>query len=174
MKQVMLTGSGGQGMILAGIILAKAGILDGLHVTQTQSYGPEARGGASRAEVILDEEPVDYPKVVQADVILAMTQEAVDKFHTKLRPGGVLLVDPMYVQSVPPVDGRVHRVEITRLAREATGRAITANIVALGALNQAAGLVTPEALTEAVLDSVPKGTEALNRKALEAGVGAIA
>ncbi len=173
MRQVMLTGSGGQGMILAGIILAKAGILDGLHVTQTQSYGPEARGGASRAEVILDEEPVDYPKVVQADVILAMTQEAVDKFHTKLRPGGVLVVDPMYVNSVPAIDGTVHQVEITRLAKEATGRTITANIVALGALNKVARLVAPESLVEAVLDSVPKGTEAVNRKALEAGIGAI-
>ena len=173
MKQIMLTGSGGQGMILAGIILAKAGILDGLHVTQTQSYGPEARGGASRAEVILDEESIDYPKVVQADVILAMTQEAADKFHGKLKPGGVLVVDPMYVQTVPAVDGLVHRVPITQLAKEATGRAITANIVALGALNRAADLVSPAALEEAVLDSVPKGTEALNRKALEAGSAAV-
>ncbi|MFZ5823223.1 MAG: 2-oxoacid:acceptor oxidoreductase family protein [Bacillota bacterium] len=173
MKQIMLTGSGGQGMILAGIILAKAGILDGLHVTQTQSYGPEARGGASRAEVILDEESIDYPKVVQADVILAMTQEAADKFHAKLKPGGVLVVDPMYVLTVPTVDGLVHRVPITQLAKEATGRAITANIVALGALNRAAGLVSPEALEEAVLDSVPKGTEAVNRKALAAGSAAI-
>jgi len=171
-KQIMLTGSGGQGMILAGIILAKAGIRDGYEVTQTQSYGPEARGGASRAEVIIDEEPIDFPKVTQADVILAMTQEAADKFSAKLRPGGTLIVDPMYVRTVPAVDGEVHQVEITRLARETTGRAITANIVALGALNRICRLVSDQALVEAVMDSVPRGTEEVNRKALEAGMKA--
>jgi 2-oxoglutarate ferredoxin oxidoreductase subunit gamma len=173
MKEIMLTGSGGQGMILAGIILAKAGIRDGLQVTQTQSYGPEARGGASRAEVILDSEPIDFPKVTKADVILAMTQEACDKFAGKLRPGGALIIDPMYVQSVPAVDGVVHRVEITRLALASTGRAITLNITALGALNRLCGLVSDEALEAAVADSVPKGTEALNHKALVAGMEAV-
>lgn len=170
MKQIMLTGSGGQGMILAGIILAKAGIRDGYEVTQTQSYGPEARGGASRAEVILDTEVIDFPKVTQADVILAMTQEAADKFHTKLRPGGTFIVDPQFVHTVPAVDGEVHRVEITRLAREATGRAITANIVALGVLNRICRLVSDQALAAAVLETVPRGTEEANRKALEAGM----
>jgi 2-oxoglutarate ferredoxin oxidoreductase subunit gamma len=173
MKEIMLTGSGGQGMILAGIILAKAGIHDGLHVTQTQSYGPEARGGASRAEVILDTEPVDFPKVTKADVLLAMTQEAVEKFSPKLRPGGTLIVDPMYVHTIPAIDGVVHSVEITKLAKEATGKTVSANIVALGAMNAACGLVSPDALAEAVAQSVPKGTEAANRKALEAGVAAI-
>lgn len=173
MKQIMLTGSGGQGMILAGIILAKAGIRDGLHVTQTQSYGPEARGGASRAEVILDTDEIDFPKVVEADVILAMTQEAADKFIAKLRPGGTLIVDPMGVHTVPQVDGTVHAVEITKLAKEVTGRTVSANIVALGAMNRACGLVSPEALVVAVTESVPKGTEATNLKALEAGIAAI-
>jgi len=173
MKEIMLTGSGGQGMILAGIILAKAGIRDGLHVTQTQSYGPEARGGASRAEVILDTESIDFPKVTQADVVLAMTQEAADKFVAKLRKGGTLIVDPLYVHTVPTVDGVVHSVPITQLAKEVTGRSVSANIVALGAMNAACGLVSAEALVEAVLESVPKGTEAANRKALEAGIAAV-
>jgi 2-oxoglutarate ferredoxin oxidoreductase subunit gamma len=173
MKQIMLTGSGGQGMILAGIILAKAGIRDGLHVTQTQSYGPEARGGASRAEVILDTDEIDFPKVVSADVILAMTQEAADKFSPKLRAGGTLIVDPSGVHTVPAVDGTVHVVEITKLAKEATGRTVSANIVALGAMNQACGLVSPDALAAAVADSVPRGTEAVNQKALAAGIAAI-
>ncbi|HWI62611.1 MAG TPA: 2-oxoacid:acceptor oxidoreductase family protein [Symbiobacteriaceae bacterium] len=173
MAEIMLTGSGGQGMILAGIILAKAGIHDGLHVTQTQSYGPEARGGASRAEVILDTDEISFPKVTSADVILAMTQEAVDKFTYKLKSGGTLIVDPMFVHTVPQVDGRVVAVEITKLSREVTGKTVSANIVALGVINQACGLVTPEALAEAVADSVPKGTEAANRKALEAGIAAV-
>lgn len=174
MREIMLTGSGGQGMILAGIILARAGIRDGLYATQTQSYGPEARGGASRAEVILDTEAIDFPKVTKADVILAMTQEAVDKFHGKLRPGGTLIVDPMWVHTVPAIDGVVHQVEISKLAKEAVGKAVTANIVALGAVNQLCELVSAEALVEAVLESVPKGTETLNRKALEVGVSNVA
>lgn len=174
MREIMLTGSGGQGMILAGIILARAGIRDGLYATQTQSYGPEARGGASRAEVILDTEAIDFPKVTKADVILAMTQEAVDKFHGKLRPGGTLIVDPMWVHTVPAIDGVVHQVAISKLAKEAVGKAVTANIVALGAVNQLCELVSAEALVEAVLESVPKGTETLNRKALEVGVSNVA
>ena len=173
MVEIMLTGSGGQGMILAGIILAKAGIRDGLHVTQTQSYGPEARGGASRAEVILDTDEISFPKVTLADVILAMTQEAVDKFTYKLKPGGTLIVDPMHVHTVPKVDGKVYSVEITKLAKEATGKTVSANIVALGVINQACSLVSPEALAEAVADSVPKGTEAANHKALDAGIAAV-
>lgn len=173
MTQIMLTGSGGQGMILAGIILAKAGIRDGLHVTQTQSYGPEARGGASRAEVILDHDEIDFPKVVAADVILAMTQEAADKFASKLRAGGTLIVDPVGVHTPPQVNGTVHVVEITKLAKEVTGRTVSANIVALGAMNRACSLVSPEALAAAVADSVPRGTEATNQKALEAGICSI-
>lgn len=169
MKQIMLTGSGGQGMILAGIILARAGIRDGLEATQTQSYGPEARGGASRAEVILDREPIDYPRVTQADVVLAMTQEACAKFAPQLRPGGVLVVDPLYVREIPPVEGTVHQVAITRTAQEAVGRAVTANIVALGVLNQICRLVSDEALAAAVRESVPRGTEEVNLQALAAG-----
>jgi 2-oxoglutarate ferredoxin oxidoreductase subunit gamma len=174
MKEIMLTGSGGQGMILAGIILAKAGISDGLNVVQTQSYGPEARGGASRAEVILDTEAIDFPKVTLADVLLAMTQEAADKFADKLRPGGTLIVDPMYVHTVPAINGVVHAVAITQLAKEATGRTVSANIVALGVMNRAGRLVSDEALARAVAESVPKGTQEANRKALEAGMAAVA
>jgi 2-oxoglutarate ferredoxin oxidoreductase subunit gamma len=168
-KQIMLTGSGGQGMITAGIILAKAGIVDGLNVTQTQSYGPEARGGASRAEVILSDDEIDFPKVVKADVILAMTQEAADKFSPKLKAGGTLIVDPMYVYNVPEVNGKIYSVEITKLAKESTGKMVTMNIVAIAAVNRICGLVSASALEAAVLATVPKGTEALNRKALEAG-----
>lgn len=173
MAEIMLTGSGGQGMILAGIILAKAGIKDGLHVTQTQSYGPEARGGASRAEVILDTDEIDFPKVTSADVILAMTQEAADKFAYKLSASGTMIVDPMYVHTPPQVAGKVISVEITKLAKEATGKTVSANIVALGAINQACALVTPAALADAVAESVPKGTEVVNQKALAAGIAAV-
>lgn len=171
-REILLSGSGGQGMITAGIILARAAIRDGLNVVQTQSYGPEARGGASRAEVILDTDTIDYPKVVRADVVLAMTQEACDKYAAKLKPGGTLIVDPTHVGTVPAVPGHVVRVPITRLAKAAVGRSIVANIVALGAMNRAAQLVSPGALEAAVLESVPPGTGEMNMKALAAGVAA--
>ena len=86
MKQIVLTGTGGQGLILAGIILAEAAVLDGKQAIQTQSYGPEARGGASRAEVIISDEAIDYPKVQKADTLLAMSQEAFDKYGSRWAP----------------------------------------------------------------------------------------
>lgn len=168
--EVLLSGSGGQGMILAGIILARAGIKDGRNVTQSQSYGPEARGGASRAEVILSKEEIDYPKVSEPDIVLAMTQEACNRYAGKLKPGGKLIVDPMFVRDTPSVDGEIFQVPITAIARQASGRDIVANIVALGVITRLAGLVSPQAIRWAVAQSVPRGTEELNLKALESGL----
>lgn len=167
---LLLTGSGGQGMILAGIILARAGLKAGLNAVQTQSYGPEARGGASRAEVILSADPIDYPKVETADVVLAMTQEACDKYAGQLRPGGLLIVDPMHVQSVPDTPARIVRAAITQAARAATGRDLSANVVALGVIQQLTGVVPVNHLASAVQESVPRGTGEANGRALAAGI----
>ena len=169
--EIRLAGSGGQGLILAGIILAEAaGIYDGKFVCQTQSYGPEARGGASKAEVVISDEEIDYPKAIQPDVLLAMNQKSLDSYIFDLKPGGTLLVDADLVKEVPL--NQVLAITFTRIARE-LGKIMVANIVALGALAQATGAVSLESLTAAVLARVPKGTEDLNRKALEAGVGAV-
>jgi 2-oxoglutarate ferredoxin oxidoreductase subunit gamma len=168
--EIRLAGSGGQGLILAGIILAEAaGVYDGKFVCQTQSYGPEARGGASKAEVVISDAEIDYPKAIQPDVLLALNQKSLEAFSSDLKPGGLLLVDADLVSEAPA--SRVLALPFTRIARE-LGRAMAANIVALGALAQLTGAVSLESLTAAVLARVPKGTEDLNRRALAAGVAA--
>ena len=169
--EIRLAGEGGQGMILAGIILAEAAaIYDGKNAVQTQSYGPEARGGASKAEVIISDGEIDYPKVVGADVLVAMSQEACDKYFSSLKKGGILVVDEEKVGRVPTT--RAVKVPITRLAIEATGKTITANVVALGLLVGLTKVVAREALEKAVSVRAPKGTEEMNRAALSAGFAA--
>ncbi len=168
-KEIRLSGSGGQGLILAGIILAEAAIKDGLNTVQTQSYGPEARGGASKAEVIISRGDIDYPKVTEPQIMLAMTREACDKYISTLRHDGVLIVDGTFVERIPETGARVYSLPITRLAKDELGKSLVANIVALGAVVGLTGVVSREAITEAVLARVPKGTEELNKKALALG-----
>jgi len=166
--EVRLAGEGGQGMILAGVILAEAAaVYDGLNAIQTQSYGPEARGGASRSEVIVAEGEIDYPEVTQADLLLCMSQEACDKYYGQVEEDGLIVVDSCNVSRVP--SHRAVSVPITDLAEQATGRRITASITALGLISGLTGLVTRQALEKAVRDRVPAGTEAINLKALAAG-----
>ena len=167
--EVKLSGEGGQGLILAGVILAEAAaVYDRKNVAQTQSYGPEARGGASSSEVIISDEEIDYPKVIQADVLLAMSQEACDKFYYLVKKDGILIVDSVHVRRVPT--SRAYRIPITALAEEVTGKRITASILALGIIGGMTGIVSPEAIKAAVAARVPKGTEEINIKALEAGL----
>ncbi len=168
-KEVRLSGSGGQGIILAGIILAEAGIIDGKNVIQTQSYGPEARGGASKSEVILGESEIDYPKVINPDIVLAMTQEAANKYVSSMKEDGVVLVDSTYVKNPPKNVEKLYQIPITQIAKNNVGREIVSNMVALGALVGLTNVVTFEALEKAVLARIPKGTEELNRKALLLG-----
>ena len=169
--ELQLAGEGGQGLILAGIILAEAAaIYEGRNAAQTQSYGPEARGGASKSEVVISDEEIDYPKVVEADLLLAMNQEACDKYFYELKKDGMLVVDSVHVQRVPTT--RAYRVPITQIAEEATGKRITANVVALGVIVGLTGVVSQPAIEQAVTARAPKGTEELNLKALHAGIEA--
>jgi 2-oxoglutarate ferredoxin oxidoreductase subunit gamma len=170
--EVRLSGSGGQGMILAGIILAEAaGVYDGKNVVQTQSYGVEARGGATRAEVIISDEEIVFPEVSRPDILLAMNQASADKFFSSLKEDGLLILDSSNVKSGPETSARVYRVPITELAQKAGGL-IVANIVALGTLVGLTGVASEEAVRKAVLSRVPKGTEELNGRALDLGLNA--
>lgn len=173
MLQISLSGTGGQGLILAGIILAEAAILDGKEAIQTQSYGPEARGGASKAEVLISDDPIDYPKVLNADILLVMSQEACNKYSGLVGPGGQMIVDSSLVWDIPEVAGKVIPLDITRVAKEELGKEMVANIIATGALVGLTGAVSWEALKAAVLARVPKGTEELNLKALELGLNMV-
>jgi 2-oxoglutarate ferredoxin oxidoreductase subunit gamma len=166
--EIRLAGEGGQGMILAGVILAEAAAVhDGHNAVQTQSYGPEARGGASRSEVVVSGGEIDYPKVMSADLLLCMSQEACDKFYTGVKEEGCIVVDSSNVSRVPSL--RAIAVPISDIAEEATGRRITASMVALGLVSGLTGVVTIQALEKAVTDRVPAGTEEMNLKALSAG-----
>jgi len=165
--EIRLAGTGGQGMILASVLLAEAALKDGKEVVQTQSYGPEARGGACRAEVVISDGEIYYQGVLCADVLLCMSQEACDRYAGKMREGGLLILDSSLVTGAPTT-GAV-RVPITQLAREATSVELTANVVALGLLVGLTGLVSQESLEAAVKARTPRGTEKMNLKALAAG-----
>lgn len=155
-------------MILAGVILAEAAVTyDGLNAVQTQSYGPEARGGASRSEVILARGEIDYPKVLIPDLLLCMSQEACDMFYARVKDDSCIIVDSSNVSRVPT--HRAIAVPISEIAEKATGRRITASMVALGLLSGLSGLVSREALMKAMAERVPAGTEEMNAKALDAG-----
>ena len=168
---IRLSGTGGQGIIVMGIILAEAiGIHDGKYVAQTQSYGPEARGGSSKAEVVVSDEEIDYPKALHLDVLLAMSQKSCDQYYQDLKSDGTLIVDSTFVTQFPVPE--VFAIPFTRIAREKLGKEMAANIVALGALGTITNCVSKAALEKAVIARVPKGTEALNREALRAGVAA--
>ena len=194
-QQLRLSGSGGQGVITAAIILAEAAVSEGKEAVQSQSYGPEARGGASKSEVIIDDAPIYHPHVQVPDLVLAMTQKAADKYYHDLNPEGLLVLDEQLVpvtqkaadkyyhdlnpegllvldeQLVPEVPPFAHvvRLPITQLAVDTCGRKLFANIVALGALVHLTGIVSYDAIKQAVAHRVPPATVEKNMQALQAG-----
>lgn len=168
--ELRFSGAGGQGLITAGIIMAKAAsIYQGIQAVQSQSYGPEARGGASKSEVIISDEAIDYPKVTKCDALLAMTQEACNKYSDDLKEGGVLLYDSDLVTKLPAGNFKKVGFNIINTAKNDVGREIVANIVALGAMVALTGQVTRENAEKAVLSSVPEAFIDLNKKAFNMG-----
>lgn len=163
------SGTGGQGLITAGIILAEAALLDGLLAVQSQSYGPEARGGSSKAEVILSDAPIRFGRVTRPDTLLVMSQDAADKFSGDCDASSLIITDSLFVKEIRAQGARRVDLPITHTAREACGKPLFANIVALGAVAEMTKCVTPESLERAVLSHVPKGTGEANKKALAVG-----
>ena len=170
LTEIQIAGFGGQGVILSAIIVGKAAsIFQGDHATMTQSFGPESRGGACSAQVILSDSPILYPYVTRPDVLVAMSQEAYTRFAAELKDGGLLVVEQDLVQVAKPRDGiRLYEVPATRLAEE-LGRRMVLNVVMVGFFAAVTGLVTPEALRRAIEDSVPPGLRDLNLRAFEKG-----
>jgi 2-oxoglutarate ferredoxin oxidoreductase subunit gamma len=166
--EIRLSGSGGQGMVFAGTILAEAiGVEDGKSVCQTQSYGPEARGGASRSDLVVSSKEIYYPKPLKLDLLLALTQESCDTYFPALKEDGVLIVDSGLVTQLP--NRRVYGFPFTQIARDELGTPMVANIIALGAIASLAKIVSKQGLLEAVKKRAPKGTEDRNLKAVEIG-----
>lgn len=167
--EVRLAGAGGQGLILAGLVLAEAaGVFDGREVAMVQSYGPEARGGTSKAEVIISDTPIDYPLCTRVDLLLALNQEACDAYCWDLKPAAWVLVDSDLVTHPPT--SRAIAIPFTAIARDKLKKTMVANVVALGALSELTGIVTRRSLERSLLSRVPQGTEDLNKKALSLGV----
>ena len=162
-KEIRICGFGGQGIILAGVVLGEAATRAGHRAVQTQSYGPESRGGAARAEVVISSEPIDYPRVSRPDVVVALSQAGYDRFGRDVADDGIVLVDEALVEA----EG-VTSVPFTTTAEE-VGRKIVSNIVMVGYLGALIDVLPHDVLERTVLANIPAGTEDLNLKAVRAG-----
>lgn len=169
--EIKLSGSGGQGLILAGLILAEAAALyDGKNAVQTQSYGPESRGGSSSSVVIISGGDIDYPKATRVDVLLALTQEAAYKYAHDIKDEGILIIDEETVRDVPLGKYEIYKFPIIATARTQIGKAMVANIFALGVIIGLIPVVSIDAIKKALFSRIPKGTEELNYRALKSGI----
>lgn len=168
--EIRLSGSGGQGIILAATLLGDAAAQAGRRVVQTQSYGPEARGGASKAEVIVSSTEIDYPEVRLPDLTLCLSQAAFDKYAQETKESGLTVVDTGLVTREGQGTGRrIAGAPFTELATERLGRSVVTNVVALGAVLALTGLAQPEAIREALQRRLPAKVIELNLRALDLG-----
>ena len=168
--ELRLAGSGGQGVILASVILAEAAVQSGKYTAQSQSYGPEARGGACKAETLISDAPIGFTKVQQPSFLMALTQKALDTYTRALPEDCLVLVDESLAVPESLSGYRVLRLPILRTAKEKVGRAQTANVLAVGCINALLGITDMDTLTKAALLHVPRGTEEINLRALAEGV----
>ena len=167
-KDIRICGFGGQGVILAGFIIGKAAsVFENYNAVQSQSYGPEARGGAARSEVIISDDKIGYPRPVGVDCLVAMSQESFDTYRDDIRDDAVIIVDPDLIKR-HDIGRKLYKVNALKIAEE-LGNKIVTNIVMVGAFTSIYGLLKPEAVKESVIDSVPKRFTELNVKAFEKG-----
>lgn len=167
---IRFAGFGGQGVILAGMIVGRgASIYENKHATLIQSFGPEARGSACSAHLIISSRPVLYPYLDRADILVAMSQEGYTRFAPSLKPDGMLILEEdLVTPNCGGPSGGTFAIPATRIAEE-VGRRLVLNVVMVGFTAAVAGIITPEAARRAVRDSVPRGTESLNLEAFEKG-----
>ncbi|MDR3290654.1 MAG: 2-oxoacid:ferredoxin oxidoreductase subunit gamma [Methanobrevibacter sp.] len=175
-KEIRIGGFGGQGVILSGLIIGKAATLfDKKNSVQTQSYGPEARGGASKTEVLISDEEITYPKVENPDILVVMSHEALLKYHKDLKKEGILIVDPdlVHIEVISEFINEnkieVYEANVTKIATEEIGLKIVANIVMVGVITKITKLISIDSVKKSIIDSVPKGTEEKNLSAFEYG-----
>ena len=169
-NEIRLSGSGGQGVILASVILGTAAsIYEEKYTIQSQSYGPEARGGATKSDVVISDDPIMYPKAREIDFLLSLTQKAANKFIKTVRKGATVLIDSDFVDLEESENYKLIKLPLTSTTMDKMDKLIALNVVALSALVEISGVIGHEALEKAVLDNAPKGTEEFNLKALEIG-----
>ncbi|MBX5327739.1 MAG: 2-oxoacid:acceptor oxidoreductase family protein [Candidatus Bathyarchaeota archaeon] len=167
--EVRISGLGGQGVVLAGQILGKAAVYDGKNVAQTQSYGAEARGSAAKSEVIISDSKIGFPAVRKSDILIAMSQQALEKHLKDLKENGVLLVDSTYVKKIPETTAKVLQIPATENAEKMFGAKICANMIMLGALAKATNIVSEKAMQKAIEDTVTRKTVDINKRAYKYG-----
>ncbi|MGW8301258.1 MAG: 2-oxoacid:acceptor oxidoreductase family protein, partial [Desulfobacterales bacterium] len=168
--RMVFSGSGGQGVITASIILSEAAVLyENLIAVQSQSYGAEARGGATRSDVIISDTVINFPKVIQPNVLVCLTQAAYGKFSPIIRPGGLLITDPRFVETEKKVDAQQKEIQMYETVMSDIGNPIVFNICMLGAVIGLTGLVKPESIMKSLENRIPADFLEMNRKALDIG-----
>ncbi len=169
--RIVFSGSGGQGVITAAIILAEAAVIhEGLNATQSQSYGAAARGGSTRSDIIISGDEINFPIVTQPNILVCLTQEAYTTFSPIIRPGGTLLTDSRYVTIAKKVDAKQLGLPMYDQVMEDIGKPIVFNICVLGALVGLTGIVKPASVMSIVRDRVPPDFIEMNQRALELGI----
>ena len=169
--RLVFSGSGGQGVITAAIILANAAVLfENKNAIQSQSYGAAARGGATRTDIIIDDSEIFFPKVIQPNILVSLTQESYNKFAPIIRPGGLLLVDSKYVSIQKKVDARHITLPLFDTVMKEIGKPIVFNICMLGALIGISNLIKPASILKVLETTIPEDFMEMNKKALELGL----
>ncbi|MES0445680.1 MAG: 2-oxoacid:acceptor oxidoreductase family protein [Desulfobacterales bacterium] len=169
--RMVFSGSGGQGVITAAILLAEAAVLyENLIAVQSQTYGPAARGGATRSDVIISDSNINYPKVLQPNVLVCLTQEAYNLFYPIIRPGGLLITDTRFVKTEKKVDAQQREFPMYRTVMDKIGKPIVFNICMLGAVISLTDLVKSESIIKVLENRIPSSFLEMNRKALNLGM----
>lgn len=168
--RLVFSGSGGQGVITAAIVLAEAAVIhDGMNATQSQSYGAAARGGSTRSDIILSDHEIDFPLVIQPNILICLTQASYTTYAPIIRPGGILITDPRFVETTRKVDAKQIELPIYQSVMDEIGKPIVFNVAVLGALIGIAPLVKKESVMSVIGDRVPKDFLEMNNKAFEVG-----
>ena len=169
--RMVFSGSGGQGVITAAILIAEAAVLyENLIAVQSQTYGPAARGGATRSDVIISDSNINFPKVLQPNVLICLTQEAYNLFYPIIRPGGLLITDTRFVKTEKKVDAQQKEYPMYRTVMDKIGKPIVFNICMLGAVINLTDLVKPESIIKVLENRIPSSFLEMNRKALNLGM----
>lgn len=164
--EIRIAGFGGQGVVLAGLLLGEAALRDGKFAVQTQSYGPESRGGASRSEVVISNQEIDYPKVIEADILVALSQMAFEKYRSSVKNSGTMIIDSDLVEGE---GNNLYSVPFTKMA-DALGKKVVANSIMLGYLLASTKVISIESMEATIRENVPQHTIDLNMKALHQGI----
>jgi len=167
--EIRISGLGGQGVVLAGKILGTAAVYDGKNVVQTQSYGAEARGSAAKSEVIISQDEIRFPAVRKCDILVAMSQEALEKTINDLKEDGVLLLDSSNIKDVPKIKAKIIKIPATTTAERLFGKKLYATMTMLGALRKITNIVSSESIEKAIKNVAPKNTVGINMQACKKG-----